>query len=174
MLFVVLGGCVLMISLDLMPLVPTGRRRGMLDDPHAWQVSVVATAFLCAGATLLLPKRWTVLRRVAAACAVVSVAAPLGWMVIASPLSLLDRMLLAIPLMLAAVGLAVGAWRKLTGRSFDPNSIDAMDAARVLVAYGRTHEAASILNRAMEEQPGRRDELQRAIDAMPHHRRTSG
>ena len=44
--------------------------------------------------------------------------------------------------------------------------LDPVQAARVLRQHGRPEQAEAVLRRAMREEPQRRDELQRALDAM--------
>jgi len=168
--FFAVGLYVLLISLDVLPYAPPTRKRGIFDSPHHWQISALGIAFMGAGMHLAFPRAPRAWRWIFGLPLAGGLFAPLLWLVCASPLPTVDRVLLGIPLALGLAGLALGIYQGIGERPFDPHSLDSLEAARILRTHGRHEQAQAVLRRASFEEPGRRDEFQRAIDVMKRHR----
>lgn len=164
--FLAIGLYVLLISLDLLPYGLPARRRAIFDTPHHWQVGAAGIAFMAMGLKLAFPRGPAVWQAAIGLVALCGFFAPLMWLILDGPLSGAERVLIAVPATLGLVGVAIDVYQSLTGRPFDPHALDPLEAARVLRTHGRPEQAEAVLRRAMKEEPGRRDELQRAIDAM--------
>lgn len=103
--FFVLGLFVLLASLGVIPLVSTGRRRGLLDGIRHWQVTSLGICFLAASVASALSGGNRVLKSTLAFIATSSLIAPLTWLIFASKLPLQERVLLGI----VVGGTALGA-----------------------------------------------------------------
>lgn len=170
--FVAIGLYVVLLSLDIIPYVPFGRRRGLLETPHHWQITSFGIGFMAAGVLMGLPRAWGGCRLAFGIPAAVGLLAPFAWMVLAAALPLTDRVVMGIPLVIGLMGAVLAAYQRITGKPFDPGSLDPLEAAQILRRHGRPEQAEAVLRHAMKEEPARREQLQRAIDAMKRRRPT--
>lgn len=164
-LLIAVGAYIVLLSLGVIPYVPSGRRRALFPTPHHWQVTSFGIAFIASGVAVAFPRSRHPWRLLIAAVTAVSFLAPLGWMVCASPMPLHERIVLG-----AFVGIftiftaALVTYQRLTGKPFDPTALDPLEAARILRMHGRNEQAEAVLQRAIWEEPSRREEFERAIE----------
>lgn len=162
--FIAMGIYIVLLSMGVIPHVPSGRRRALLLSPHHWQVTAIGISFIASGAAMAFrraPQPWRIF---VSATAAAGFLAPLAWMVWASPLPRHERILLGVVVGAGvALTLAISAYQRLTGRLFDPTALDPLEAARILRMHGRHEQAEAVLQRAIRDEPSRQDEFERAI-----------
>ncbi len=164
--FLLLGGYIVLLSLDVLPYMSRTSKRGLFETPHHWQITSLGVAFACAGLSMLVLKRGRLLRVLVGAVFLTSFLAPMGWFVYFSGvLSLPQQMLASIPLLLGGAGALFGLVRTAQGKSsVVALADDPVQDAEVLLAYGRKAQAQAVLRRAMQRHPARAAQLQQRLD----------
>jgi hypothetical protein len=159
--FLLLGGYVLLLSLGIVEAHPRpGARRGLLPSPQHGAVTLFGLALISMALNIgfpMAPKRWLKLNGVLGGLALM---VSMLWFIWFTGLPTPEKLLFSTPLALA---LAVIVWVKAAGVETLPD-LDALEAAEVLRRHGRPEQAKAVLQRAIQEQPWRAAELQRALD----------
>lgn len=159
--FLLVGGYVLLLSLGIVEAHPRpGARRGLLPSPEHGAVTLFGLALISFAINIGLPtapRRWLKLNGTLGGLAFITA---MLWFVWFTGMPTEYKLLFSAPLALVLVAVA---WIKAAGVETIPD-LDALEAARVLRQHGRREQAEAVLRRAIQEQPWRADELQRALD----------
>lgn len=155
------GGYVLLLSLGIVEAHPRpGARRGLLPSPQHGAVTLFGLALISMALNIgfpMAPKRWLKLNGALGGLAFVTA---MLWFIWFTGMPTEQKLIFSAPLALVLVG---AVWIRVAGVETIPD-LDALEAARVLRRHGRPEQAEAVLLRAIQEQPWRAAELQRALD----------